>query len=88
MSSDRTIRFLTKPDCPLCDEALEALEPLIERWNLRIEKVDIRQDEALFAAHRYRIPVAEFRGEELGWGRLSSRAIERRLELLLEGDRA
>ena len=84
MSGSDTILLYSKSDCPLCDEGLEKLEALASRYSLRVEKVDIDTDPALFEAHRYRTPVAVYRGKELGWGRLSERGMERELRRALE----
>ena len=77
------ISFYSKSDCPLCDTGLAKLEELALRFGLEIEKLDIEKDEELFERYRYRIPVAVFRGEELGWGRLSAGALLRQLEQVL-----
>lgn len=77
------ISFYTKNECPLCDTGFAKLEELAQRFRLEIEKVDIETDAHLFRLYRYRIPVAVFRGEELGWGRLSAGGLERRLEQIL-----
>jgi len=77
------ISFYTKNECPLCDTGFAKLEELTQRFSLEIEKVDIETDAHLFRLYRYRIPVAVFRGEELGWGRLSAGGLERRLEQIL-----
>ncbi|MDE0737905.1 MAG: glutaredoxin family protein [Planctomycetota bacterium] len=77
------ISFYTKSECPLCDTGFAKLEELTQRFSLEIEKIDIETDTHLFQLYRYRIPVAVFRGEELGWGRLSAGGIESRLEQIL-----
>ena len=77
------ILFYSKSDCPLCDTGLVTLESLAERFGLEIEKIDIESAAGLFDRYRYRIPVAIFRGEELGWGRLSLGAMEHCLEAIL-----
>lgn len=50
-----------KPGCHLCDEARELLEDLAatpDRFMLfDLDEIDIRRDETIFAAYRYRIPV-------------------------------
>ena len=77
------ICFYSKRECPLCDTGLAKLEELALRFGVEIEKLDIENDEELFERYRYRIPVAVFRGEELGWGRLSAGGLTRRLEQIL-----
>ena len=77
------ISFYTKSECPLCDTGFAKLEELAQRFRLDIEKVDIETDAHLFRLDRYRVPVAVFREEELGWGRLSAGGLERHLEQIL-----
>jgi len=77
------ISFYSKSDCPLCDTGQVKLEELARRFGVEVEKIDIEKDRKLFELYRFRIPVAVFRGEELGWGRLSSGGLERRLEQIL-----
>ena len=77
------ISFYSKRDCPLCDTGLGKLVELAQRYGLEIEKVDIENDAELLELYRYRIPVAVFRGDELGWGRLSAGGLKRRLEQVL-----
>ena len=72
----RTLLFLSKPDCPLCDEGYEKLTRLAARYSLAIEKRNIESDPELWEAHRYRIPVVLLDGEEIGWGRLSERGMD------------
>ncbi len=51
-----------KADCPLCDEALEALEELAAEFGFGIEKVDITRDEQLYARFQHVIPVIDVEG--------------------------
>ncbi len=76
--------YFSKDDCPLCDKGLAVAQRLATRHGLRIEKVDIESDPTLMEKYAERVPVLELDGEELGWGLLSERAIERRLELIVE----
>jgi thiol-disulfide isomerase/thioredoxin len=46
-----------KPGCHLCDIAHQLLLGLEREFDLTIEKVDIRRDEALLARYRDTIPV-------------------------------
>lgn len=74
------LTLYSKPDCCLCDQGLPIVERLADRYRLTVEKVDITSDPRLYELHGERIPVVELDGEELGWGRLSERALERKLE--------
>ena len=75
----RVITLYGKRVCPLCDEGYETVRSLAERHGLEVEKVDIEGDAELEVRYGQRIPVAVLDGEELGWGRLSRRALERKL---------
>ena len=75
--------FFSKDDCPLCEKGLAVVARLAERYGLEIEKVDIQTEPGLCDRYGERIPVLECGGEELGWGLLSERAIDRKLLKLL-----
>ncbi len=75
-----TLKLYSKPDCCLCDQGLPVVERLARRYRLAVEKVDVTSDPRLYELHGERIPVLELDGEELGWGRLSERALERKLD--------
>lgn len=79
MDMAEQISFYSKSDCPLCDTGLVKLVPLADKLGLEIVKIDIESDPDLLERYCWRIPVAVLRQEELGWGRLSSGALERRL---------
>ncbi|GFO13554.1 glutaredoxin-like protein [Plakobranchus ocellatus] len=59
------LTLYTKDPCPLCDEALESLGPLLDQVTL--EKVDITApgNELLWKSYRYDIPVFHFNGKYL-----------------------
>lgn len=71
--------FYSKPDCHLCDQGLDIVLRLARRHGLDVRKVNIEADPDLFQRHRYRIPVVTLGSVELGWGRLSERALEESL---------
>lgn len=74
-----TLRYYSKPDCPLCDKSRQVAVQLAEAFGLRLEEIDIRSERGLEARYGERIPVLTVDEQELGWGRLSRRAIERKL---------
>jgi thiol-disulfide isomerase/thioredoxin len=53
------ITFYTRVGCPLCDKALEQLEPLAQRYGATIEIVDIDLDLELLERYNHRVPVIE-----------------------------
>ena len=60
------LQFYTKSDCPLCDEAKEALESVEAKMSfIAIEEIDITQDLGLFTKYKYLIPVLELDGQQL-----------------------
>ena len=61
------LTLYTAPGCHLCDDALELLNPWLDK-GLSLALVDITKDELLLARYRVRIPVvASATGTELGW---------------------
>lgn len=54
-----SITFYTRVGCPLCDKALEQLEPLARRHGVEVEIVDIDLDLQLLERYNDRVPVIE-----------------------------
>jgi glutaredoxin len=54
-----SITFYTRVACPLCDKALEQLEPLARKHGVDIEIVDIDLDLDLLERYNHRVPVIE-----------------------------
>ena len=69
----------SKPECPLCDEAREALERVRGRAPFELREVDITTDDELHARYLERIPVVALDGEELWDFHVDEGALERRL---------
>ncbi len=74
-----TLRFHTRPGCTLCEKAWPVAQELARRHGLELSSVDVSTDPELQARYGERIPVLALGGRELGWGRLSARALEREL---------
>jgi glutaredoxin len=51
-----------KPQCPLCEEALELLAGLAQTRALQVELRNIYADPAWFERYRYLVPVVEIAG--------------------------
>ena len=77
------LRFYSKPDCCLCDAALEPVKGVAREAGLEIVKVNIADDPELLERLGQRIPVVELDGEVIAWGRISERAL--RLALRKKG---
>lgn len=63
------LTFYFKEGCSLCDTAEEMISGLREKYDLRMKKVAIDSDDALYELYRFDIPVFEFKdGSTLhGW---------------------
>lgn len=83
----KTLTFHTKPGCTLCEKAWPAAIELAARHGLELSRVDVTADPELMALHGERIPVLMLGEHELGWGRLSARALERELSKALAKER-
>jgi len=59
------ITVYSKPDCHLCEEAMDALRRLQAEFAFELLELDIGCDEALERAYFERIPVIALDGEEL-----------------------
>ena len=55
----------SKPDCHLCEDALEVLRRLQSELGFELAELDITTDEHLHRAYFERIPVVLLDGEEL-----------------------
>ena len=69
----------SKPDCPLCDEAREALARVHERSAFDLEEIDITGSRDLEARYRERIPVVAVDGKDLFDFHVDETALVRRL---------
>jgi glutaredoxin len=59
------VTVYSKPDCHLCEEAIEALRRLQREYPFELREQDITADDALHRAYFERIPVIALDGEEL-----------------------
>jgi glutaredoxin len=73
------VTLYSKPDCPLCDEARDALSRIRARRPFSLEEIDITADGSLEATFRERIPVIALDGEELFDFHVDETELERRL---------
>src|SRR5206468_2932951 len=71
----RAVRLLEKPDCGLCAEAYRALRRVSLDDPLKIDRVDITTDPALFAEYALRIPVITIGDRELDAAGIDDREI-------------
>jgi len=74
------VKFFYKEGCWFCDMAEEMLNGLIEKHDLRIERIDIASSEELYDLYRFDIPVIEFADGSALYGRIKKRELLERLE--------
>jgi len=75
-----TVTVYSKPDCHLCEEALEVLRGLQGELEFALEELDIEGDAALLRAYFERIPVVSIDGEELCEFFVDEQRVRERLE--------
>jgi hypothetical protein len=51
------VRFLTRPGCHLCEEALPLVEKAVLRVGMTMDVVDVEADQRLLREYGLRIPV-------------------------------
>jgi predicted DCC family thiol-disulfide oxidoreductase YuxK len=68
MPMSRKITLISGPNCHLCEQAKEMLNPLLEAKNIQLKVLNVSEDQALFEQYGLRIPVVVFAdGSEKGW---------------------
>jgi len=68
----------TKKGCPLCDEAIEALEELKKEFKFKIKEVDIYKDDELLEKYQLMIPVIEMDNEMIAYGKIEKNFLRKR----------
>jgi glutaredoxin len=74
------LTLYSKPECHLCDDALEVLSRLRDELGFELVERDITLDEELHRAYFERIPVIELDGEELSEYFVVESLVRERLE--------
>ncbi len=68
MLMNKQITLISGPNCHLCEQAKEMLNPLLEEKNIQLKVLNVGEDQALFEQYGLRIPVVVFAdGSEKGW---------------------
>ncbi|HTU79758.1 MAG TPA: glutaredoxin family protein [Solirubrobacteraceae bacterium] len=75
-----TVTVYCKPDCHLCEQAIEVLRRLQLELTFTLRECDITAEDALHRAYFERIPVVELDGEELFEHHVSEELMRERLE--------
>ncbi|MET0305464.1 MAG: glutaredoxin family protein [Solirubrobacterales bacterium] len=78
----------TRPDCHLCEQALEELVALHgEGYRFELHEVDIESDEELLRGMLERIPVLELNGEVVAELVVDQTSVRARLDTVGADDR-
>lgn len=65
------LKFYTKSDCPLCDEAKLILKNVQAKLPfIAVEEIDITKNLGLFSKYKLLIPVLEMNGKQLSMHRI------------------
>jgi glutaredoxin len=73
------LQLYTKSDCPLCDEAKDALRQVKAQFPIQVEETDITADLGLFIKYKNLIPVLEMEGRRLFVHHIDTRRLRRQL---------
>lgn len=73
------LQLYTKPDCPLCDEAKDALKAVAARSPIQIEEIDITSNLGFFTKYKNLIPVLEMDGKRIFEHRIDIGVLKRKL---------
>lgn len=75
-----TVTLYSKPNCPLCDEALEQIEIAQAARSFELIEVNILADPKLYHRYQTAIPVVCLNGKEIFQHRLRAADLLRLLE--------
>lgn len=64
------IKFYTRPNCELCDEAERMLRLVAEDHLLEWQTINIEEDDKIHEKYMLMIPVIEQEGEVLAFGNI------------------
>ncbi|GER65935.1 thioredoxin family protein [Weizmannia acidilactici] len=73
------LTLYTRKHCPLCEEAKELLHLLQKEIPFRLVERDIEKNDGWMERYGLMIPVVEFEGEVIQYGRIHEFAIRQRL---------
>lgn len=62
--------------CPLCEEALEAVEAVRRNFPFELAVIDIEENQALFERYRFDVPVVSVNGVPRFVHRVTSATLE------------
>lgn len=80
VSRERLVTLIGKPDCHLCEDALEVVEKVCGDLGVRWEKKDITQDAELHREYWEQIPVVLVDGAQHTFWRVDEERLRRALK--------
>jgi len=72
----------TRAGCHLCDEAKDALAPVLQEFGVSLKEVDVDTDPVLAARYGEQVPVLMLDGRKLAKYHIDAAQVRRALELL------
>ncbi|WP_407270777.1 glutaredoxin family protein [Radiobacillus sp. PE A8.2] len=69
------MKFYTKKQCPLCEEAKDLLLSLQPEFTFQLEEIDIYEDDQLLEAYQLMIPVIEVDEKQVTYGNIDLAAV-------------
>lgn len=78
------VTLYMKENCPLCDDAEEALHALRSKWEFQLTKKNIYEDDQLLELYQLRIPVIEVNGKIIAEGIIDEQRLQKDFEKLVE----
>jgi len=76
------LTLLSKPDCALCHEMRDAIEPVLREYGATLVVRDIGEDQKALARYRFEIPVLLLDDREVARHRLTAGELRERLARL------
>jgi len=78
------VTLYMKENCPLCEEAEEALQTLRSKWEFQLTKKNIYEDDALLELYQLRIPVIQANGRIIAEGNIDEQRLSQDLEKMIK----
>jgi len=72
----------TRAGCHLCDEAKDALAPVLQEFGVSLKEVDVDTDPVLAARYGEQVPMLMLDGRKLAKYHIDAAQVRRALELL------
>ena len=75
----KQVTLLSRPNCPLCEEAKQLLLLIKENQAFDLKEVNIYQDDALLEKYQLMIPVVQINGKDVEYGQIDMDVISKAL---------